>query len=193
MTAYHVAAMTSAGTPIKSWRDILQEVREVSAASGTRRTRLIRKLDELERAVTLEIETIEDARRRRVVGPRSRVRAAIYTVEECPRGLALTEHRDSTARPFKCPHTVYRAVAAAVASSAGPQSFQQIKEAAERSLRESIADYGVRTPLRFWTVLGLVRHDQARFTRVGTKAEFTRQVRDAWRSAMASPVEIRPD
>ncbi|GAB4545261.1 MAG: hypothetical protein Tsb0013_02970 [Phycisphaerales bacterium] len=184
--------MTSAGTPIKSWRDILQEVRETSAASGTRRTRLIRKLDELERAVTSEIEAIEDARRRRVVGPRSRVRAAIYTVEESPRGLALTERRDSKARPFKCPHEVYRAVTGAIAGSAGPQSFQQIKDTAERSLRESIADYGVRTPLRFWAVLGLVRHDQARFTRVGTKAAFTRATRDAWSRARHERIEIEP-
>ena len=154
---------------------------------------MLRKLDELEDAVTSEIEAIEDARRRRVVGPRSRVRAAIYTVEESPRGLALTERRDSKARPFKCPHDVYRAVTGAVAGSAGPQTFQQIKTAAERSLKESIADYGVRTPLRFWTVLGLVRHDQARFTRIGTKAEFMRRVRDAWGSASASPFGVHPD
>ena len=184
--------MTSSGTPIKSWRDILQEVREASVAAGTRRTRLIRKLDELERAVTVEIEAIEDARRRRVVGPRSRVRAAIYTVEESPRGLALTERRDSKARPFKCPHDAYRAVAVAVAGLADPQTFQQIKNATERSLSESIADYGVRTPLRFWAILGLVRHDQARFTRVGTKAAFTRATRDAWERARHERIEIEP-
>jgi len=184
--------MTPSGTSIKSWRDLLQEVREVSGASGTRRTRFIRKLDELERAVTSEIEAIEDARRRRIVGPRNRVRAAIYTVEESPRGLALTERRDSTARPFKCPREVYRAVTTAVAGSAGPQTFQQIKDAAERSLKESIADYGVRTPLRFWAVLGLVRHDQARFTRVGTKAAFTRATRDAWERARHERIEIEP-
>ncbi len=184
--------MTSAGTPIKSWRDILQEVRDAAAASGTRRTRLIRKLDELEHAISFEIEAIEDARRRRVVGPRSRVRAAIYTVEESPRGLALTERRDSTARPFKCPHEVYRAVTGAVAGSAAPQTFQQIKGATERSLKEPIADYGVRTPLRFWAVMGLVRHDQARFTRVGTKAAFTRATRDAWERARHERIEIEP-
>ncbi len=185
--------MTSSGTPIKSWRDTLEEVREAAAVLGTRRTRLSRKLDELEHAVTSEIEAIEDARRRRVVGPRGRVRAAIYTVEDSPRGLALTERRDSKARPFKCPDEVYRAITGAVAGSAGPQTFHRIKDAAERSLKESIADYGVRTPLRFWTVLGLVRHDQARFTRVGNKAEFTRRMRNAWRSALASPFEVRPD
>lgn len=184
--------MTSSGTPIKSWRDILEEVREAAAASGTGRTRLLRKLDELERTVSTEIAAIEDARRRRVVGPRSRVRAAIYTVEESPRGLALTERRDSKARPFKCPHEVYRAVTNAVASSATPQTFQQIKIATERGLKEPVADYGVRTPLRYWAVLGLVRHDQARFTRIGTKAEFTRQVRDAWARARRERIEIEP-
>lgn len=185
--------MNASGTPHQNWRDILHEVRDAAAASGTGRGRLLRKLDQLERTVATEIGAIEDARRRRVVGPRSRVRAAIYTVEESPRGLALTERRDSSARPFKCPHEVYRAVTVAVAGSAGPQTFQQIKDAAERSVKDSIADYGVRTPLRFWAVLGLVRHDQARFTRVGTKAEFMRRVRDAWRSASASPFEVHPD
>jgi len=175
---------------------VFAEVRKAAAASGTGRSRLLRKLDELEQAVIQEIETIEDARRRRVVGPRARVRAAIYTVEpspRSPRGDALTERRDSEARPFKCPEPIYRAVAAAVADSARPQTFQRVKTAAERELKESVADYGVRTPLRFWAVLGLVRHDQARFTRVGTKAEFTRRVRDAWKNASSAPFEVHPD
>jgi hypothetical protein len=171
---------------------VLDEVRKLASRTGTSRTKLLRKLDELDSAVTSEIDTLYDARRRRIVGPRARVRAAIYTVEESPRGLALTERRDSTARPFKCPHEVYRAVTGAVAGSASPQTFQQIKDAAERSLKESVADYGVRTPLRFWAVLGLVRHDQAQFTRVGTKAEFTRATRDAWAHAHRERIEIEP-
>jgi hypothetical protein len=172
---------------------VLDEVRELASRTGTGRKKLLRKLDELEAAVASEIDTLDNARRRRVVGPRARVRAAIYTVEESPRGLALTEHRDSTARPFKCPQEVYRAVMEAVAGSASPQTFQQIKATVERRLEESIADYGVRTPLRFWVVLGLVRHDQARFTRVGTKAEFVRATRDQWSRARRERIEIEPD
>ncbi|MEL6498409.1 MAG: hypothetical protein AAF937_10630 [Planctomycetota bacterium] len=185
--------MPRAGTPNQSWRDVLDEVRELASRTGTGRTKLLRKLDELDLAMTSEIDTLDDARRRRIVGPRARVRAATYTVEESPRGLALTECRDSKARPFKCPQEVYRAVVEAVAGSASPRTFQQIKATVELSLKESIADYGVRTPLRFWAVLGLVRHDQARFTRVGTKAEFTCRVRDAWKNASSAPFEVHPD
>ena len=184
--------MPRVGTPNQSWRDVLYEVRELVSRTGTGRTKLLRKLDDLEATVANEIDTLDDARRRRVVGPRARVRAAIYTVEESPRGLALTERRDSKARPFKCPQEVYRAVMEAVAGSAGPQTFQQVKATSERSLKESVADYGIRTPLRFWAVLGLVHHDQARFTRVGTKAEFTRRVRDVWKNASSAPFEVHP-
>ncbi len=187
-----IMLMPRAGTPNQSWRDVLDEVRELASHTGTGRTKLLRKLDELEATVANEIDTLDDARRRRVIGPRARVRAAIYTVEESPRGLALTERRDSKARPFKCPHEVYRAAMEAVAGSASPQTFQQIKATVERSLKESIADYGVRTPLRFWTVLGLVSHDQARFTRVGTKAEFVRATRDQWSRARRERIEIEP-
>jgi len=188
-----IMLMPRAGTPNQSWRGVLDEVRELASRTGTGRSKLLRKLDELDSAVTSEIDTLDDARRRRVVGPRARVRAANYTVEESPRGLALTECRDSKARPFKCPHDVYRAVMEAVAGSASPQTFQQIKATVERSLKESIADYGVRTPLRFWAILGLVRHDQARFTRVGTKAEFTRVAKKAWVRAEREQIEIEPD
>ncbi|MAY73187.1 MAG: hypothetical protein CMJ31_00400 [Phycisphaerae bacterium] len=171
---------------------MLDEVRKLASRTCTGRSKLLRKLDELEAAVSNEIDNLDDARRRRVVGPRARVRAAIYTVEESPRGLALTERRDSKARPFKCPLEIHRAVMEAVAGSASPQTFQQIKATSERSLKESIADYGVRTPLRFWAVLGLVRHDQARFTRVGTKAEFERAARDQWSRARRERIEIEP-
>lgn len=184
--------MPRAGTPNQSWRDVLDEVRELASRTGTGRSKLLRKLEELEAAVSNEIDTLDDAPRRRVVGPRARVRAAIYTVEESPRGLALTERRDSKARPFKCPQEVYRAVMEAVAGSAGPQTFQQVKATSERSLKESVADYGIRTPLRFWAVLGLVHHDQARFTRVGTKAEFVRATRDQWSRARRDRIEIEP-
>lgn len=127
----------------------------------------------------------------------SLVPAAVFVLRSTrsrnlPAALRLTERRDSTARPFKCPHEVYRAVITAVAGSAGPQTFQQIKGATERSLKETIADYGVRTPLRFWAVLGLVRHEQARFTRTGTKAAFTRATRDAWSRARHERIEIEP-
>lgn len=188
-----IMLMPRAGTPTQSWRDVLDEARKLASHTGTGRTRLLRKLDELDSAVTTAIDTMNDARRRRIVGPRARVRAAIYTVEESPRGLALTERRDSKARPFKCPHDVYRAVMEAVPGSASPQTFQQIKATVERSLKESIADYGVRTSLRFWAALGLVRHDQARFNRVGTKAEFTRATRDVWARARRERIEIEPD
>ena len=172
---------------------MLDEVREAARSSGTGRTRLLGKLAQLERAVTEEIENLEDARRRRVTGPRARVRAAIYTVEDSPRGDALTARRDREARPFKCPQAVYRAVTSAVASSAEPQGFQAIKAHAQRMLKVPVADYAVRVPLRFWAVLGLVRHDQARFVRVNSKAEFTRNARDAWKRASSLPFEVRPD
>jgi hypothetical protein len=188
-----IMLMPRAGTPNQSWRDVLDEVRELASRTGTGRSKLLRKLDELDLAMTSEIDTLDDARRRRIVGPRARVRTAIYTVEESPRGLALTERRDSKARPFKCPQEVYRAVMEAVAGSGDPQTFQQIKATAEERLKEPVADYGVRTPLRFWAVLGLVRHDQARFTRVGTKADFMRATRQAWALAHREQIEIEPD
>ena len=186
--------MPRVGTPNQSWRDVLYEVRELVSRTGTGRTKLLRKLDDLEATVANEIDTLDDARRRRVVGPRARVRTATYTVEESRRGPALIEIRpDATARPYKVPLPYYRAVAAEVASTAEPQLFAVIKAALSRRLGEELPDYAARVSLRFWSASGLVHHEGARFTRVGTKAEFTRQVRDAWKSASASPFEVHPD
>lgn len=184
-----IMLMPRSGTPHQSWRTVLDEVRELASRSGTGRSKLLRKLDELEAAATGEIDALDDARRRRVVGPRSRIRAAVYTVEESPRGLALTERRDSKARPFKWPKGVYNAVVEAVSATAEPQNFQAIKQRAEHRL----ADYAIRTPLRFWSALGLMRHGQARFARVGTKAEFARVAKEAWGRADREQIEIEPD
>lgn len=186
--------MPRVGTPNQSWRDVLDAVRELASRTGTCRTKLLRKLDELEAAVANEIDALDEARRRRVVGPRARVRAATYTVEESRRGPALVEIRpNASARPYKVPLPYYRAVAAEVASTADPQLFATIKAAANRCLGEELPDYAARVSLRFWSASGLVHHEGARFTRVGTKAEFTRRVRDAWRNASSAPFEVHPD
>lgn len=186
--------MPQAGTPNQAWRDVLDEVRKLASRTGTGRTTLLRKLDELDSAVTGEIDTLDDARRRRIVGPRARVRAATYTVEESRRGPALIEIRPgAAARPYKVPLPYYRTVAAEVASTAEPQLFATIKAAASRGLGEELPDYPARVSLRFWSASGLVNHEGARFTRVGTKAEFTRRVRDAWKKASSAPFEVHPD
>ena len=186
--------MQRSGTPNQSWRNVLDEVRELASLTGTGRPKLLRKLDELEAAVTGEIDALDDARRRRIVGPRARIRAATYIVEESRRGTALVEIRpDASARPYKVPLPYYRAVAAEVASTAEPQLFATIKAAASRRLGEELPDYAARVSLRFWSASGLVHHEGARFTRVGTKAEFMRRVRDAWKIASTSPFEVHPD
>ena len=155
---------------------------------------LRRKLDDLERAVDDEIERLEDAKRRRVVGPRARIRAATYSVEDSPRGAALTERRPGAeARPYKVPMAEYRAVAAASSSTAEPQAFSAIKIDASSRLGDELPDYAVRVPLRFWAAVGLLRHEGAMFTRIGSKVEFTRRVRDAWKIASSSPYEVHPD
>lgn len=93
-----------AGTPNQSWRDVLDEVRKLTSRTGTGRTKLLRKLDELDLAVTCEIESLDDARRRRIIGSRARVRSATYTAEESRSGPALVEIRpDATTRPYKVP------------------------------------------------------------------------------------------
>lgn len=166
----------------------------LASRTGTGRAKLLRKLDELEAAVTGEINTLDDARRRRIVGPRARVRAAAYTVEESRRGPALVEIRPGApAKPYKVPLPYYRAVAAAISSTAEPQLFATIKATASRRMGEELPDYAARVPLRFWSASGLVDHEGARFTRVGTKAEFTRRVRDAWKNASSAPFEVHPD
>lgn len=192
-SAYHGASMTRSGTPHQDWRAVLVEVRDCVKRSGTSAT-LTRKLNELEAAVTAEIDGLNDARRRRIVGPRARVRAAIYAVEGSPRGPALTEVRpDASARPYKVPLPHYRSVAAAVAGTSEPQLFAAIKAAASRRLGQELPDYAARVSLRYWSAAGLLDHEGARFTRIGTKAEFTRRVRDAWKTASASPFEVHPD
>lgn len=185
--------MPRSATHNQTWRAVLAEIREHAKRTGTGRFKLLRKLDELEHAVIFEIDALDEARRRRIIGPRARVRAAIYTVEESPRGPALTERRDSDARPFKCPKPIYDAVAAAVGVSPKPRSFQAIKAHVESRLDEPLADYAVRTPLRFWSLLGLIHHEQARFTRVGTKVDFIRSARSSWREASSAAVETLPD
>lgn len=189
-SAYHGAAMTRSATRHHDWRAVLAEARELAKRSGTSAT-LTRKLNELEAAVTAEIDMLNDARRRRIVGPRARVRAATYSVEDSPRGPALTEARPhASARPYKVPTHHYRAVAAAIASTREPQLFAAIKAAAGRRLGEELPDYTARVSLRFWSAASLVHHEGARFTRVGTKAEFTRAARDAWERLQREPFEV---
>ena len=188
-----IMLMPRAGTPNQSWRDVLDDVRKLALRTGTGRTKLLRKLDELDLAMASEIDALDDARRRRIVGPRARVRAATYTVEESRRGPALVEIRpDAAARPYKVPLPYYRAVAAEVASTSEPQLFATIKAAANRGLGEELPDYAARVSLRFWSASGLVDHEGACFNRVGTKAEFTRRVRDVWKNASSAPFEVHP-
>ena len=183
--------MPRAGTSTQSWRDVLDEARKLASRTGTGRTKLLRKLDELDSAVTGEINTLDDARRRRIVGPRARVRVATYTVEESRRGPALVEIRpDASARPYKVPLSHYRAVAAAVATTPDPQRFADIKAAASRRLGDDLPDYAARVSLRLWSAAGLVQHGGARFTRVGTKAEFTRVTRETWARLEHQPFEV---
>ncbi len=182
--------MTRPGTRQQDWHVVLAEVRELAKRSGTNAT-LVRKLNDLEAAVTAEIDTLNDARRRRIVGPRARVRAATYSVEDSPRGLALTEVRpDASARPYKVPLPYYRVVVAAVASTPKPQLFAAIKAAAGCWLGEELPDYAARVSLRFWSAAGLVHHEGARFTRVGTKTEFTRAAREAWARLHREPFDV---
>ena len=186
-----IMLMPQVGTLTQSWRDVLDEVRELASRAGTGRTKLLCKLDELEAAVTGEIDTLDDARRRRIVGPRARVRAATYSVEDSPRGLALTEVRPhASARPYKVPLPHYRAVAAAVAATSEPQLFATIKSAASRGLGEELPDYAARVSLRLWSAAALVQHEGARFTRVGNKAEFTRATRETWARLEHQPFEL---
>ena len=184
--------MTRPGTRHQDWHVVLAEVRKVAKRSGTGPA-LTRKLNELEAAVTTEIDSLNDARRRRIVGPRARVRAATYSVEGSPRGPALTELRPhASARPYKVPLPHYRAVVAAVAATAEPQLFATIKAAAGRRLSEELPDYAARVSLRFWSAIGLVHHEGARFTRVGTKAAFARAAREAWARLQREPFEVEP-
>ena len=191
--AYHDAAMTRSGTRHDDWRTVLAEVRDLAKRSDTNAT-LARKLNDLEAAVTAEIDALNDARRRRIVGPRARVRAATYSVEDSPRGPALTEVRPhASARPYKVPLPHYRAVAAAVAATPEPQLFAAIKAAASRRLGEELPDYAARVSLRYWSAAGLLDHEGARFTRVGTKAAFTRAAREAWSRLQREAFEVKPD
>lgn len=161
-------------------------------SSSSRPRGALAKLKQLEASIQAEIEIIEDARRRRIVGPRARVRAAIYTIEDSPRGPALTERRDSDARPFKCPKIAYEAVAAVIAESKVPVGFQDIKAKASKRLRQELPDYAIRTPLRFWSTIGLLEHQQAKFLRVGTKSEFIKGARAAWQCASVEAIEVQP-
>jgi len=178
---------------ISDWQSQLDELRALIENAPSKPRGALAKLKQLEASVQAEIETIEDARRRRIVGPRARVRAAIYTVEDSPRGPALTERRDSDARPFKCPKNAYEAVAAVLAESKVPAGFQDIKAKASKRLRQELPDYAIRTPLRFWSTISLLEHQQARFLRVGTKAEFFKGARAAWRNASDEAIEAHPD
>ena len=185
--------MTRSGTRHDDWRAVLAEVRDLARRSGTSAT-FTRKLNDLEAAVTTEIDALNDARQRRIVGPRARVRAATYAVEGSPRGPALTEVRPlASARPYKVPLPHYRAVATAVAGTPEPQLFAVIKAAASRRLGDELPDYAARVSLRFWSAAGLVQHEGARFTRVGTKAAFTRAAREAWSRLQRETFEVKPD
>ena len=188
-----IRTMERSKSATSDWKLKLDELRTLIESASSRPRGAIAKLKQLEASIQAEIETIEDARRRRIVGPRARVRAAIYTIEGSPRGPALTERRDSDARPFKCPKSVYEAVAAVIAESKVPIGFLEIKAKASKRLSQELPDYAIRTPLRFWSTIGLLEHQQARFLRVGTKAEFMRDAKASWKRASLEPIEIDPD
>jgi len=183
--------MKQHSSTIKDWKQNLDEVRLLVARSGSKQRALLSKLKALETAIESEINRLQDTRRR-IVGPRARVRAATYTIEDSPRGPALTERRDSDARPFKCPKSVYETVAAVLAEGKVPVGFQDIKAKASKRLCQELPDYAIRTPLRFWSTVGLLEHQQARFLRVETKAEFLQATRKAWGSAADEAVEVNP-
>lgn len=182
--------MARVGTKHRDWNEVLSELRELAIRSG-KKTALARKLDELEAAVSAEIDALNEARRKRIVGPRARVRAATYTVESSPRGPALTELRPgASARPYKVPLPHYRAVASAVASTSEPQTFAEITAAANNLHDGKVPDYAARVSLRLWSALGLVHHEGARFTRVGTKAVYLQGVKAAWVRLGHQPLEV---
>lgn len=187
-----IMTMERSKSATSDWKSQLDELRALIENAPSRPRGVLAKLKQLEACVQAEIETIEDARRRRIVGPRARVRAAIYTIEDSPRGPALTERRDSDARPFKCPKPAYEAVAAVIAESKVPVGFQEIKAKASKRLCQELPDYAIRTPLRFWSTIGLLGHQQAKFLRVGSKAEFLQATRKGWGSAADEAVEVNP-
>lgn len=182
------------------WRDLATTLREEIAAIRTpsgsipaAASRALKGLSELESEIEQRLSEELDARRRRVVGPRTPERPTTYSIESSPRGQALTENREGISRPMKVPALLYQAVAAVIAALDEPTRFGAIHKAVERTIGERVAPYGVRVPLRFWTAAGLITHTQARFSPTISRSRFPTEARRAWRAVQTEPLTVAPE
>lgn len=182
------------------WRDIIDalrneiaSIRTPSGSTPAAASRALATADKLEQAIQQRLNEERDARRRRVVGPRTPERPTMYSIESSPRGQALTEKRKGIARPMKVPAPIYKAVAEVVAQLDEPARFGPIHKAVEQAIGERIAPYGVRVPLRFWAAAGLITHTQAQFSPNTTRSKFLTETRRAWRAVRADPLRVTPE
>ena len=115
-------------------------------------------------------------RRRRDTDPAHR-----YVIEQTPRGSFLAEYRGPDKQPFRVPEDAYNAAAQALADVKGPESFEQILRRLREKAGEDLADYLLRTCLRFWTSREslLVRHTRRHYEPV-RRASIVRDARRLW-------------
>ncbi|HLL88510.1 MAG TPA: hypothetical protein VK324_04350 [Tepidisphaeraceae bacterium] len=105
---------------------------------------------------------------------RGRQERAEYVVEVVGKVQTLAEHRTSgKSKPFRCPKSVYDAVAKVVGEGERALGVEEIASAVERELQFRPAEFQVRVSLRLWLSVEppLVERVRARYRSVGGLAE----------------------
>ncbi|MBL4808634.1 MAG: hypothetical protein JKY43_01075 [Phycisphaerales bacterium] len=117
-------------------------------------------LNSLEHTAIFDADSHPSRRQR---GPKQAHTVEGYRIERNSDGSVLAEYRSTDAEPFRCPKPIVEATAVEL-SKLKQSKFIDLFEAIKFAMGERIADYHVRTALRFMKHEGLVLHERARFS-----------------------------
>lgn len=76
----------------------------------------------------------------------------------------LVEDRGADSQPFFVPKPVYTAITKSMCDTDGPVSSRDLIEDVERAMDTRLADYLLRTVLRFWRQEGIIEKVKTRYT-----------------------------
>lgn len=171
-------------------RDRLGRLLRDGDLTGSAAGQLLQLLGRLDKDIAALRESARSGSR--TPGPRKPEAVEGYTVEPGQRGnreVTLCEHRSSGAQPFRCPRSVYDAVAQQLASAGAPTAFADLHRRLKKSLGSEAVNYRVRMCLRCWIREGLVSHAATRFSPTEPRS-FQAKARALW-EAMAKAGKAR--
>jgi hypothetical protein len=162
-------------------REELTAVLGQCSSSSKRIAKALTALQSLERELVAMAAEQPTALRR---GPKVAKTVEGYRIEKYPsQPPVLAEYRSTEAEPFRCPMDIV------LATAEGLQAlklcrFTDLHEAVQKSLGKRVADYQVRTALRWMKHAELIRHERAMFS-PSTTGSLKPLVSKAWKQLEA--------